>query len=117
MAKMYFQYGFYKPLVNIKIGRPATLRQLVPPFFLLYLAGVLVMIILKSVFLKPYVLVLMGYLLLDISISIFLTFKKSKPDMAIILPILFPIIHLSYGSGYLLGLVYHPVNRMIKRSS
>lgn len=31
MRKMFYQYGEYKPLVNIKLGAPATLRQFAPP--------------------------------------------------------------------------------------
>jgi GT2 family glycosyltransferase len=31
MRKMFFQYGQFKPLVNIKLGAPATLRQFAPP--------------------------------------------------------------------------------------
>lgn len=38
--RMYREYGLFKPLVNIKLGKPATLRQFVPPLFVLgMLAG------------------------------------------------------------------------------
>ena len=30
ISKMFYQYGLYKPLVNLKIGKPATLRQFAP---------------------------------------------------------------------------------------
>src|SRR5260370_40626001 len=36
---MYYQYGYYKPLVAKKLDRVMTLRQLVPGLFLLSLAG------------------------------------------------------------------------------
>ena len=35
-AKMFYQYGLFKPLVNQQIGRITTLRQLAPPAMLLY---------------------------------------------------------------------------------
>ncbi|MDX9752206.1 MAG: glycosyltransferase, partial [Flavobacteriales bacterium] len=37
--RMYREYGMFKPLVNIKLGRPATLRQFVPPLFVLGLVA------------------------------------------------------------------------------
>ena len=39
VARMYFQYGYFKPLVARKLGRIMTARQLVPAAFLLTLAG------------------------------------------------------------------------------
>src|SRR5947209_3590107 len=39
VARMYYQYGYYKPLVAKKLDRVMTLRQLVPGLFLLSLAG------------------------------------------------------------------------------
>ena len=46
MRKMYYQYGLYKPLVNKKLGAPATVRQFIPILFLLGLTigGVVCMI-------------------------------------------------------------------------
>src|SRR6185369_50906 len=35
LSKMYYQYGLFKPLVNLKIGTPSAGRQLVPPLFVL----------------------------------------------------------------------------------
>src|SRR2546430_5207450 len=37
--RMYFQYGYFKPLVARKVGRVMTLRQLVPSLFLSTLAA------------------------------------------------------------------------------
>ena len=40
--KMYFQYGLFKPLVNKKLGKPATIRQFVPVLFVFtLLSGIL----------------------------------------------------------------------------
>jgi glycosyltransferase involved in cell wall biosynthesis len=35
--KMFYQYGLFKPLGNRKTSRPATLRQLIPPGFVLFI--------------------------------------------------------------------------------
>ena len=37
IRRMFFQYGLYKPLVNKKLGAPATIRQFFPLLFLLFL--------------------------------------------------------------------------------
>ena len=38
-AKMFYQYGIFKPLVNKKLHKPTTLRQFFPPLFL---AGIVI---------------------------------------------------------------------------
>lgn len=42
MRKMFYQYGQFKPLVNIKLGAPATLRQFAPPALALLLVATVV---------------------------------------------------------------------------
>jgi GT2 family glycosyltransferase len=42
MRKMFFQYGQFKPLVNIKLGAPATLRQFAPPGLVVLLLATLI---------------------------------------------------------------------------
>ena len=37
LLKMFYQYSFFKPLVNRKLKKPATIRQFVPPLFVLFL--------------------------------------------------------------------------------
>src|SRR5207245_7853066 len=39
VARMFYQYGYFKPLVAKKLGRIMTFRQLVPGLFLLSLAA------------------------------------------------------------------------------
>ncbi len=79
--KMFYQYGLYKPLVNQKLQRPATLRQFVPPLFVLGLFPALPL-----------------YLLIVGGISI------RYRNIALMLS--FPAIHLSYGLGYWVGLIH-----------
>ncbi|MBL7942749.1 MAG: glycosyltransferase family 2 protein, partial [Flavobacteriales bacterium] len=44
--KMYYQYGFYKPLVIRKLGKPATLRQCIPPLMVGGIGGALLLTLL-----------------------------------------------------------------------
>lgn len=105
-SKMFYQYGLYKPLVNLKVGKPATLRQFAPPLFTFFL----ITFILLGLFNPFYFLVLAGgsglYLLVDLLVSTQLMLTKSRPLLIFpFLLLVFPVIHISYGAGYLSGIV------------
>lgn len=114
LIKMYFQYGLFKPLVSYKIGRPTTKRQLVPLFFVLYLAVTLI----GSPFSDWSLFFLLAgfgiYLLTAIFFSINIA-RKSKMAMLLYLPWLFFCIHISYGWGYLAGIFKFLLFRQKKR--
>jgi glycosyltransferase involved in cell wall biosynthesis len=105
LLKMFFQYAFFKPLVNRKLKRPATIRQFVPPMFVLYLLLGWI-----SVFLSPalffffvggigiYILVNMGYTIKSIV-------DTGKWYLFLYLPWIFLLQHLAYGIGYLAGII------------
>lgn len=104
MCKMYFQYGLFKPLVNKKLGSPATVRQFFP---LLFLLGIIIggLLSLFSVSIAMlYFGIISLYILLTITISTTNAFKHKQPLLIFLLPITFFMIHMSYGYGYLVGL-------------
>ena len=105
MMKMFFHYGLFKPLVNKKLGSAATLRQFVPPLFVLFLFTVLLLPFLGIYFQIMWALGLFLYLSLDVVVSISIALKKSRMPMLLVLPILFPLIHMAYGYGYLKGYI------------
>ena len=104
MRKMYYQYGLFKPLVNRKLGAPATIRQFFPGLFVtgLVLGGLL------SCFSKTicciYLSVVALYLLIGIVIGVRKAFSHHKPALVWYMPYTFFNIHISYGIGYLTGL-------------
>ena len=104
MRKMFYQYGLFKPLVNKKLGSPATVRQFFPLAFLLgvVLGGVL------SVFFKWIRDVYFAVLILYFGIGIYIGIKESlrtkKWGLILLMPWLYLNIHLSYGWGYLVGI-------------
>jgi len=114
--KMFYQYGLFKPLGNKKAGRPATLRQFVPPIFVLFL----ILSAIGSLFLKTALVIgvfgLSIYLLVDLIFSAGISFKNSHPGLMMYLPWLFFIIHFSYGIGYLNGIVKFIILRKKKSS-
>ena len=104
MRKMYYQYGLYKPLVNKKLGAPATLRQFFPLVFLL---GLIVGGILSIPFLwvrYAYVAVLLLYLLIGLVVGSMGAIRTHNPVMIVLMPYVFLNVHLSYGFGYLRGI-------------
>ena len=103
--RMFYHYGFFKPLVNRKVGQPATLRQFVPPLFVFSLfLGLLLLLIQPASGVALLVLVLMPYLLVDFYFSTKLALRQKSPGIFFILMVLFPGIHISYGWGYLRGI-------------
>jgi len=108
----YYQYGLFKPLTVAKLRRPATFRQLIPPFFVL---GNLILLILSLFGFKlaqvTYLFIIITYCLLSIVATNDL--KKRKyfvlGHMSVlscwpyVLTAMF-IMHFSYGCGYLVGL-------------
>jgi GT2 family glycosyltransferase len=102
--KMYYQYGYFKPLVNTKIKRPSNLRQLVPGIFVLFLISTLISGILYSPLLGLFISVLFLYILVNMLFSTQLSkgngFKQLVMNM-----VGFMTLHFSYGIGYLKGIV------------
>jgi len=116
--KQYYQYGYWKVRVLQKHPRQMRPRQFVPPIFIAaLLAGSLLLIISPlltipySLSLFPLFIILGSYLIVDLAASFWITFHKGWRH-SILLPLAYAILHISYGLGFLVGLV-----RFIKRWS
>ena len=97
LFRQYFQYGLYKPMVLKKVPGEWKWRHLIPSMFTVYFSLALVLVWQHWVFLLPVVL----YLLADIYFS----FVNQLPWRAKWISLLvYPIIHLAYGSGFIKGL-------------
>jgi succinoglycan biosynthesis protein ExoA len=96
----YFQYGYYKPLVLKKVKSEIKLRHIIPAIFVLYII-LLVIFINNSIITIP--------ILIYLVISLIYSFKgKEKPKVKFLCFFIYPIVHISYGIGFLLGLKnYH----------
>ncbi len=104
IARMFYYYGLFKPLVNKKVGAPATLRQFVPPLFLL---GLIALVIISIINFQWGIwfgaITLFPYILLNLLVSTITAIKSGRPAIVFFLFPLFFLIHLSYGWGYLRG--------------
>lgn len=104
LGRQYFQYGYWKVRVTQKHPRQMRPRQFVPPAF--------VAALLASLALAPVVaparailsLLVMAYGVADVAASL-MTARRFGARHLRLLPIIYPILHLSYGLGYLVGLV------------
>lgn len=103
--RMYFQYGFFKPLVNVKLKKPATIRQFSPPAFVLFL-----LLSIGGSYFSPwifYCFIAGGgiYLVTDLLYTLTIVLETRRPLLLFFLPWLFLILHVAYGWGYLAGIV------------
>jgi succinoglycan biosynthesis protein ExoA len=99
----YYQYGYWKVRVLQKHPRQMSMRQFVPPVFILALLGSVLLAlspILRS--LSPIIPLLYG--IANIITSLWIAWKRGWKYLGL-LPFIFAILHLSYGSGFLVGLV------------
>ncbi len=97
LFSQYFQYGLYKPLVLKKVNSEIKLRHLIPSGFVLYLVW------LPFLFLWHWVLLIP--LILYAILAIFFSFRNHLPIKSKLFCLLvYPALHISYGSGFLLGL-------------
>jgi len=101
--RQYFQYGYWKVRVLQKHPGQMSLRQFIPPLFVL---GVIVSLIIGFTFGWGWV-VLAGYmglyLLADLAASIITASRYGMKYLAL-LPVAYATLHLGYGSGFLVGL-------------
>lgn len=103
LFKQYFQYGYWKVRVIQKHKKPASLRHLVPATFVLSLLIPLIL----SLFYKPFIYISLFIFLLYLTVSLIFSIKICKKNgfkYLFKLPIIFFILHFSYGIGFLRGI-------------
>jgi glycosyltransferase involved in cell wall biosynthesis len=106
IARMFYYYGLFKPLVNKKVGSPATIRQFVPPLFLLSLITLVIISIINFQWgLWFGAFTLLPYIFLNLLVSSITAIKSGRAGILFYLFPLFFLIHISYGWGYLRGFV------------
>jgi succinoglycan biosynthesis protein ExoA len=102
--KQYFQYGFWKVRVMQKHPKQMRPRQFVPPLFALCLITALGLWFLVPWGWTAFALVGGSYVLANLAASVATAAKKSWRHLPL-LPLVYATVHLSYGLGFLAGLV------------
>lgn len=102
--KQYFQYGFYKIRVLQKHPRQMSLRQFIPPLFVFSLFISILLTLTTNWGKWLFFLIAISYLIANIAAAIATASKNGWKHLPL-LPATFLIIHLSYGFGFLAGLI------------
>lgn len=103
LARMFYQYGSFKPLVAKKVGRVMTARQLVPPAFVLALVAAAV-----AAPVTPWPLVAVaGPYAAVLAAAAVAAASRHGLRCALALPVVLAVLHASYGFGYLRGIAAH----------
>lgn len=101
--RQYYQYGFFKVRVMQKHVLQMQLRQFVPPAFVLFLlAGPLLAAVNVGVF-QAWLAVLAIYGLATLAAAA--AARRHGVPKPWLLPLAFAILHVSYGLGFLVGLI------------
>lgn len=105
LCRQYFQYGYWKVRVMQKHSRQMRPRQFAPPAFV----AVLIVLLLALPFQPAWALALLAvvggsYVAANVFASV-LTARNGDWDALPYLPAAFAGLHLSYGAGFLVGLV------------
>jgi len=101
LFKMMVQYGYWKVIVNKETKTLSSLRQLVPPLFLLYLFFAIFFSFLKWwILLIPLFL----YILIVLFFSLLISFKTRDKRIVPFCALVFLVTHFGYGFGYLQAL-------------
>jgi glycosyltransferase involved in cell wall biosynthesis len=104
LARMFYQYGYFKPMVARKVGRVMTVRQLVP-------AGLVACVVLSGV-LAPWLeaarilfaTAVSSYLFAAVVCAVSLGIRHGVRVMLALI-LVFPTLHWSYGFGFLRGVL------------
>jgi succinoglycan biosynthesis protein ExoA len=100
----YFQYGYWKVRVLQKSPRQMSMRQFIPPLFV---SAILASILIAQKYQLGWValaIITGAYILTNLIVSLITSVKNGLGHL-LYLPLAFSTIHVSYGLGFLLGLL------------
>lgn len=101
---MYYQYGYYKPFAARMIGAVMTMRQLVPSAFVLYLVLTAAFTLQSHIAAVLFGVGVIAYMTVNLSIAIGIALNRGV-RCGLWSTVVFPILHISYGVGYLKGIL------------
>lgn len=102
--RMYWQYGYFKPLVVKKIKGILTVRQTIPTLFILSLLITVITGWFFPLATNAFVGISASYLAANLFFSIRAA-RRFDLKTKLWLCMTFPVIHFSYGFGYLRGII------------
>jgi len=113
LISQYFQYGFWKTRLMFKLGGQLRPRHFVAPGLVAGLAGSVFLMVLGAMLATAWLMwtgwvlpVVYGVAVLGVTVHC--AAKKRAWQLFPLLPFVFSTIHLSWGTGFLLGLIKRP---------
>ncbi len=105
VGRMYYQYGYFKPLVARKVGRVMTVRQLVPSILVATLIGSAGL----SLWIPGAGAVFASIAGVYAASVLACSVAAARTDLrcGVALAAVFPILHFSYGIGFIRGIYDH----------
>ena len=100
--RMFFQYGYFKPLVTRKVGRVMTVRQLIPAVFIVALLATALAAPWHWTAATLFFAIVLAYLAAIVAFGAAPAVRQGV-GCALWLCLVFPVLHFSYGFGYLKG--------------
>jgi GT2 family glycosyltransferase len=110
LARMYYQYGYFKPLVARKVGRVMTARQLVPPALMGSLTTTGAVALAEPAAAVPFAVLIVAYAFALLAGGVRAASGEGARFMLALLAA-FATLHASYGFGFLRGLYDMAVGR------
>ena len=108
LFRQYFQYGFWKIPVIRKHRIPASWRHLIPGSFVIGNIALLMAAFFLPRAFAAWTATTALYLLGSFSAAS-VAAKQHGWDLILVLPVVFAVYHISYGLGFLYGMLYWPV--------
>jgi glycosyltransferase involved in cell wall biosynthesis len=110
LGRMFFQYGYFKPLVARKVGAVMTARQLVPALFVSSVGFAALFAPWFGAARVLLSLALGAYVTADLIAAAMVT-RRAGVLVGLASSVVFPVVHLAYGVGYLLGTLDFVIRR------
>lgn len=112
LYRMFFQYGYFGPLVDLKLKRPTRLRRYIPTLFVLALVAVPLAGLLVPLFFHLWLFVVLLYVVAAFSFAAYECVKRSQIVLVPFVMWAYFTSHISYGLGYLSGFIDFVVRRL-----
>ncbi|MGE5801471.1 MAG: glycosyltransferase family 2 protein [Gemmatimonadota bacterium] len=113
IGRTFYQYGYFKPLVAKKLGRVATVRQMIPALLVVVVLGSAMFQLGRRIFglpvFRPLIAAALVLYLIAVVACSLAAVRRHGWRCALALAATFPTLHWSYGVGYLRGVWDHIV--------
>ncbi|MGH7608092.1 MAG: glycosyltransferase family 2 protein [Gemmatimonadales bacterium] len=108
--RMFFQYGYFKPLVALKVGAVMTARQVVPTLFITSVGLATLLAPVSGAARVLLALLLGAYLTADL-LAAAIVARRRGAFVGLASLLVFPVIHLAFGIAYWRGTVDFVIRR------